>query len=207
LERLFRLRRSAIVPMTFVAGLKNLAREKRDSTENLHTLCTASPSPIARILRAGLARVGRPLSDVEKSMEDAAAREMAELRSRNEPLDVIGTVAPLVGLLGTVVGMIFAFKISSQAGLGRAELLAEGIYLALMTTAGGLTIAIPCLLLHAWFNVRAQKLMREIDDALQESIPFFTRMENKAASDDAPVKATAVGSAPAHTAAEPVAAN
>ena len=74
--------------------------------------------------------------------------------------------------------MIFAFRVSSQAGLGKAELLAEGIYLALMTTAAGLTIAIPCLLLVAWFNAMVERYMREMDENLLEVMPSFTRMEN-----------------------------
>ena len=120
------------------------------------------------------------MPEVEKAMEDAAAREMAAMRSRNRPLSVIGSVAPLVGLLGTVVGMIFAFRVSSLAGLGKAELLAEGIYLALLTTAGGLTIAIPCLLLVAWFNTLVERFMRDIDETLLEVMPGFTRVENMA---------------------------
>jgi biopolymer transport protein ExbB len=178
LERLVRLTRGKIVPPAFAAGLKNLIREKKDTVDNFRTLCEASMSPAARILRAGLIRSGRPLPEVEKSMEDAAARELAELRTRNKPLSVIGTVAPLVGLLGTVVGMIFAFWTASQAGLGKAELLAEGIYLALLTTAAGLTIAIPCLLFHAWFNARADKYLREIDELLLDTMHCFTRLED-----------------------------
>jgi biopolymer transport protein ExbB len=179
LERLFRLTRGGIVPPAFAAGLKNLVREKKDTVDNFGTLCEASESPVARILRAGLVRAGRPLPEVEKSMEDAAARELADLRNRNKPLSVIGSVAPLVGLLGTVVGMIFAFRISSQAGLGKAELLAEGIYLALMTTAAGLTIAIPCLMFYAWFNSRADKYLREIDELLLDTMHCFTRVEDR----------------------------
>ena len=134
---------------------------------------------VSNVLKAGVLRAGRPLPEVEKAMEDAAARETAAMRSRNRPLNVVGSVAPLVGLLGTVVGMIFAFRVSSQAGLGKAELLAEGIYLALMTTAAGLTIAIPCLLLVAWFNAMVERYMREMDENLLEVMPSFTRMENK----------------------------
>lgn len=178
MERLFRLTRFRTIPPAFVAGLKNLVREKKDTVENFRTLCEASPSPAARILQAGLVRAGRPLPEVEKSMEDAAARELADLRNRNKPLNVIGTVAPLVGLLGTVVGMIFAFMISSQVGLGKAESLAEGIYLALITTAAGLTIAIPCLMFYAWFNSRADKYLREIDEALLDTMHCFTRVED-----------------------------
>jgi biopolymer transport protein ExbB len=178
LERIFNLSRRKIMPLAFTSRLLQMIRAKDDNLDNLRTLCDATPSPIASILRAGIIRAGRPLPEVEKSMEDAASREMAALRGRNTPLNVIGEVAPLVGLLGTVVGMIFAFRMSSQEGLGKAEVLAEGIYLALMTTAAGLTIAIPCLLLVAWFNAIVNRYMRDIDECLLETMPCFTRLEN-----------------------------
>jgi biopolymer transport protein ExbB len=182
LERFFRLRRSKVVPPAFVAGLENLVRSKQDTVDNFRTLCTASPSPAARILTAGVNRAGRAFPEVEKSMEDAAARESAKMRGRNRALEVIGAVAPLVGLFGTVVGMIFAFRMASQEGLGKAEVFAQGIYLALLTTAAGLLIAIPCLLLCAWFNSLAEKFLHEIDEALTGTTPCFTRAENVVAS-------------------------
>lgn len=177
LERLVHLRRGRVVPAEFVSRLRDMLARGEDSAEHLRWLCQNSAAPIATILKSGLARAGRPLLEVEKAMEDAAAREMAEIRSRSRVLSVLGTVAPLVGLHGTVVGMIFAFRVSSTAGLGKAELLAEGIYLALLTTAAGLTIAIPSLLLVAWFNHRADRYFREIDAALGETLPSFARME------------------------------
>ena len=128
------------------------------------------------------------------------AREMAGLRARNRPLSVIGSVAPLVGLLGTVVGMIFAFRTTSQAGLGKAELMAEGIYLALITTAAGLAIAIPCLLLVAWFNSRVDRMMWQIDEQLLETLPCFAQMEttaSPAAPQAQPHGSAAKSSAPA----------
>ena len=178
LERVVHLRRGRVMPGKFVRGLRNLISRKEDTLENLRSLSESSPSPVASILRAGVLRAGRPLPEVEKAMEDAAVREMAAMRSRNRPLSVVGSIAPLVGLLGTVVGMIFAFRNASLAGLGKAELLAEGIYLALMTTAAGLTIAIPSLLLVAWFNTLVEKYMRDIDETLLETMPSFARMEN-----------------------------
>ena len=178
LERVVHLRRGRVMPGKFVRSLRNLISRKEDTLENLRSLSESSPSPVASILRAGVLRAGRPLPEVEKAMEDAAVREMAAMRSRNRPLSVVGSIAPLVGLLGTVVGMIFAFRNASLAGLGKAELLAEGIYLALMTTAAGLTIAIPSLLLVAWFNTLVEKYMRDIDETLLETMPSFARMEN-----------------------------
>jgi len=179
MERTVNLRRQKVMPSQFVRSLLGLVQRGEDTLENFRNLCDTSTTPVANVLKAGVLRAGRPLPEVEKAMEDAAAREMGAMRSRNRLLSVVGSVAPLVGLLGTVVGMIFAFRVSSQAGLGKAELLAEGIYLALMTTAAGLTIAIPCLLLVAWFNGRVERYMREMDENLLEVMPSFTRMENK----------------------------
>lgn len=182
LERMVNLQRGAVMPPLFVQRLKDLIRGRQDTPENYRLLCESSNSTISRVLHAGLLRAGRPLPEVEKGMEDAVMREVSALRARNRPLSVVGSTAPLVGLLGTVVGMIFAFRGASQAGLGRAEVLAEGIYLALMTTAAGLAIAIPCLLLVARFNGVVERFMYEIDEALLETLPSFTRLETTSPS-------------------------
>jgi len=176
LERMTKLTQAKMIPPRFVGGLGELVRRGDASADDFTKLCGQAPSPAASILHAGVIRAGRSLPEVEKSMEDALAREMATLRGRNRPLSVIGSVAPLVGLLGTVVGMIFAFHTASEGGPD-AEQLAGGIYLALITTAAGLTIAIPCLLLYAWFNARVERYMREIDEQLLETMPSFARLE------------------------------
>jgi len=179
LERLVNLTRKRVLPAGFESGLAGILQSSTPTQLELSDLCEKWPSPVARNLAAGLARCGRPLPEVEKSMEDAAVRELSEMRSKHRPLNVVGSTAPLVGLLGTVVGMIFAFQISSQLGLGKAEQLARGIYLALLTTAGGLTIAIPTLLLSAWFHGRVERFFRQIDQILMPAIPFFTALEKK----------------------------
>ncbi len=176
-ERAMNTRRGVLIPSTFVDELKGLMGRDETQPETLRDLCSRYTAPIADVLRAGMLRCGRPLVEVEKSMEDAAAREMATVRGGIRPLSVIGSVAPLVGLLGTVLGMIIAFRTASQAGLGKGELMAEGIYMALLTTAGGLTIAIPMMLLAAFFNSKVEKLFREIDESMMETMPFFDRME------------------------------
>jgi len=179
IERLVNLTAGKVLPPQLVARVRELAGRREDDPRPFREACDASPSPMAAVLRAGLVRAGRPLAEVEKSMEDAAAREIAALRSRNRPINVMASVAPLVGLLGTVVGMIMAFRVSSQAGLGKAELLAEGIYIALITTAMGLSIAIPALLVFAWLNGRVERFFREIDEQLLETLPSFARMERR----------------------------
>ena len=182
LERLVNLKRQKVLPAAFESGLASILDSSAPTKTELNDLCDQWPSPVSRILAAGLTRAGRPLPEVEKSMEDAAIRELSEMRSKHRPLNVVGSTAPLVGLLGTVVGMIFAFQISSQLGLGKAEQLARGIYLALLTTAGGLTIAIPTLLLSAWFHGRVERFFRQIDQVLMPAIPFFTKLEKRGTS-------------------------
>ena len=173
LERAGNMRRSAIVPREFVEELEQLVRKEERDPRVFAELCDSCKAPIATILRAGVSRHGHPLAEVEKAMEDAAAREMAELRAKIRPLRTVGSVAPLIGLLGTVVGMIIAFHTASQAGLGKAELLAKGIYMALLTTAGGLSVAIPALMLSSFFSGRLEKFFREMDRHLIPVIPYL----------------------------------
>lgn len=174
IERAVNSTRRKIVPADFVRDLEDSVRNPNAGLEQFHAICSKCKAPVALVLNAGLLRVGRPLPEIEKSMEDAAAREMAAVRSRIRPLNVVGSVAPLVGLLGTVVGMIMAFQQTANTtvtGPEKAEMLAKGIYMALLTTAAGLTIAIPCLLLSALFNSKVEKFFREIDEHLMDVIP------------------------------------
>lgn len=183
LERAVNMRRNAILPSDFVGDLKDLVRKDDRSASAFAELGDSCKAPIATILLAGLARYGHPLIEVEKAMEDAASREMAELRAKIRPLRTVGSVAPLVGLLGTVVGMIIAFHTASQAGLGKAELLAKGIYMALLTTAGGLSVAIPALMLSSFFSGRVEKFFREMDKHLIPVIPCLAESAGSATPD------------------------
>lgn len=179
LERMVNLRRERILPRKMETHLSALSKSSWESLEYLRAACEGESVPARRILQAGLIRAGRPMSEVEKAMEDAMAREVALLRGKYRPLNVVGNISPLVGLLGTVVGMIMAFQISSQEGLGKAEQLAEGIYLALMTTAAGLTLAIPCLLFASWFQARGERYMAYVADTLTLTLPSFARLESR----------------------------
>jgi biopolymer transport protein ExbB len=177
LERAVNLRRRKLIPRRFVRRLRDLIARREDSAENLRTLCENSESPIATVLMRAVVRAGRPLPEIEKAMEDAVVREASGQRSRNRILGVIGTVAPMVGLLGTVLGMIMALRDTSQAGAEKAEKLAEGIYIALGGTAGGLLVAVPALFLVHLYNTRVDRYAREMVDVLQETIPTFAAME------------------------------
>ncbi|MCP4505206.1 MAG: MotA/TolQ/ExbB proton channel family protein [Fuerstiella sp.] len=181
IERLVNTRRVRIIPAELVNELKRVVDNDRSTPADLQAIGDRHRAPAATILLAGIQRAGRPLPEVEKAMEDAAVREMGALRSRVRPLAVAGSVVPLIGLLGTVVGMIIAFKTASQAGLGKGEMLAQGIYMALVTTAAGLSIAIPSLLCAAFFNGKIEQFFREIDVALMSTFPCFARVEKHVA--------------------------
>ena len=173
IERLVNTRRIRIIPAELVNELKRVVDNDRSTPADLQAIGDRHRAPAATILLAGIQRAGRPLPEVEKAMEDAAVREMGALRSRVRPLAVAGSVAPLIGLLGTVVGMIIAFKTASQAGLGKGEML--------VTTAAGLSIAIPSLLCAAFFNGKIEQFFREIDVALMSTFPCFARVEKHVA--------------------------
>ena len=177
LERLVQTSRGRLLPPALIHGLGELLRRNELQPQAYHDLCRSHPCPLASVLQAGLGRLGRPANEIEKAMEDTLAREVSQLRARIRPLSVIGSVAPLVGLLGTVVGMLEAFRTASTAGLGKAELLAKGIYLALETTVAGLAIAIPALLAAAWLQARVERAMFVIDERMMETFPLLPRMQ------------------------------
>ncbi len=178
LERLANMRRSKIIPPLLLEELQQLIDSRRLSTTTLDDLCKKYPSPMGNVVKASLQRVGHPLLEVEKVMEDAAARELTIIRSAIRPLTAIASVAPLLGLVGTVFGMIDAFIVTSQPGLkDRTELLASGIYEALVATAAGLLVAVPALVAAYYFTGRLDVLSREVGDRLTPLVPALAKLE------------------------------
>ena len=126
--------------------------------------CRLEPSFLSHVIWAGLAEVDGGWPAIEKAVEDATAEQSARLFRKIEYLSVIGNIAPMMGLLGTVIGMIFAFRevADTQGDYARAPDLAEGIYLALVTTVEGLIVAIPSLAAFAVFRNRVDHLVAEV---------------------------------------------
>ncbi len=124
--------------------------------------CKEGDSILAEVLGAGMAEYEFGWSAVEKATEEAMAEEASRLYRKIEYLNVIGNIAPMLGLLGTVVGMIFAFQnLADSEGYARAGDLAQGIYLALVTTVQGLVVAIPSLAAYSIFSNRIAFLIAE----------------------------------------------
>ena len=171
IERAVSLRRGKVLPADFVRNLRGLTSAQPLDKDKILTYCQANTSPIARIFRSAVKRLHRPLPEIEKTIEDAGAKEVRLLKRNTRVLAGVASVAPLLGLLGTVLGMISAFKdISMGEALGKADILASGIYEALVTTAAGLTVAIPSLVLYLVFVARIDKLVGEMDDLTLEFV-------------------------------------
>jgi biopolymer transport protein ExbB len=152
--------------------------------DQAHERCRAQPGFLSYVLGAGLAEIDGGWPAVEKAMEDATVEQSARLFRKIEYLSVIGNIAPMMGLLGTVIGMIFAFReLSDSQGAPRAADLAEGIYLALITTVEGLIVAIPSLAAFAVFRNRVDHLVAEVTYVAQHVMAPLKRGRQKASVD------------------------
>lgn len=174
IERALSLRRGRILPPEILRHLDpgDLAARGGAWPAALLRVFSGQNSPIARILTAGLRKAGKPAAEIEKAVEDAGEKVAAGMRRKCKPLAVVANISPLLGLLGTVMGMISAFMTvaAREEALGRTELLAAGIYQALVTTAVGLTIAIPSLVFYYFFVERVDRLVSEIDEIATELV-------------------------------------
>jgi biopolymer transport protein ExbB len=131
-------------------------------------------APAGRILLAGLRRQGLPVHDVERAMEDQGQKELERLFSPIRSIQVIANIAPLLGLLGTVLGISEAFgQVVQSSGMGKPEVLAGGIEKALVTTIAGLVVAIPSLLLAAHLGARVRRVVFFTDEKVAPAVEMI----------------------------------
>lgn len=161
LERLWALRPSQIIPPKAVAELERLVRAE-DLTRAI-AYCQETRSSYGNILLSGLRNAGERRAVIKESLEEAGRQEVVHLERYLTLLGTIAAISPLLGLLGTVTGMIKIFNVISMAGVGNPGALAEGISEALITTAAGLIIAIPTLVMHRLFEGRIDRYVVELE--------------------------------------------
>jgi len=162
-ERWLRLRSSMLGTGGFAPVLVAAVRE--GGAERGAELCTSKTSPLARVMKPALTGWRLPFLEREKVVEDAGQREVRRLSANLKPLVVVAMIAPLLGLLGTVWGMILAFStIAAQDGLGKPAMLADGISQALITTAAGLAIAIPTQAIYYYLKGRVERFSRQAEE-------------------------------------------
>ena len=175
IERLVVLRRGRVIPRPFVERfIEHLEQGKLDPDSALQ-LCEQNGSPVAQVFAHGVRKWGKPSVEVEQAIIDGGERQVSQLRKHLRVLNSVATITPLIGLLGTVIGMIQGFnQIAVATGTERTATLAIGIALALLTTAAGLLIAIPALGIYMYLAGKVDSLVMEMDLLAQNVVQLIS---------------------------------
>ncbi|NLV45493.1 MAG: MotA/TolQ/ExbB proton channel family protein [Candidatus Hydrogenedentes bacterium] len=174
IERFFALRRADIDTREFMDVMRQLLRQNR--IREAIEVCDEAQVPVARIMKAGILKHNRSKEDIREAIEDAGRFEIPRLERYLSALATCSNIAPLLGLLGTVQGLIKAFsQIQLKGGQVKPSDLAEGIGNALITTAAGLTVAIPIIVIYNYFVTRVDGMVLEMEMSSSELIELLTR--------------------------------
>lgn len=176
LERLWALRKINVIPATFLQKVTQLIHTR--NFEKARDLCERSNSSISAILAGGLRHAGKDRAIIKEVMEEAGRSQAANLERGVSVLGTVANIAPLLGLLGTVTGMIDVFQnvvaqTSQGAGQVNAGVLAGGIWEALITTASGLAVAIPVFVMFRYLTGRVDRLLIEMEERCLELAEFM----------------------------------
>jgi biopolymer transport protein ExbB len=171
IERAVSLRTGRVVPRLFVTRFVEQVQSRQIARGEALDACEENGSPAAKVFAAAVRRWGRPQVEIEQAAIDACEREINHLRRYRRIFNGVATIGPLLGLLGTVFGLIRSFNDVAGAGaMGRPDLLARGFGEALITTAMGLLVAIPAMVLHWIFTSRVDRLAMRLDETCQQVI-------------------------------------
>ncbi len=165
LERFWTLKRTKVIPDQLVSKVWKWVQKEELTAARLHEL--RNGSPLGRVLAAGLINASQARRVMKESIEDTGRHVVSELEKYLSTLGTIAAVAPLLGLLGTVLGMIQVFSVITNVGVGSPADLAGGISQALITTAAGISVAIPSLIFHRYFRAKVDQLVVDME---QESL-------------------------------------
>ncbi|NIQ97864.1 MAG: MotA/TolQ/ExbB proton channel family protein [Desulfuromonadales bacterium] len=161
-ERIWLFRRIGRGSEKLLRDVESLAIKKRH--DEAVRLCQQIDTPLSRVFLAALRSAGRSREHIKTLVEEVGTRESAILERYLGLLGTIATISPLLGLLGTVLGMIEAFNVIAEVGVGTPATLGGGISQALITTAAGMSVAIPAILLHRYLTSRADRLQLEMEE-------------------------------------------
>lgn len=173
-ERFWSLQTTRICPKNLVAQVWHWQKKGELNTENIQALRMGSP--LGRILAAGLVNRNNERIIMKESIEEVGRHVVHDLGKFLTTLGTIASITPLLGLLGTVLGMIQVFTVITTVGLGDPAILADGISVALITTAAGLTVAIPSLMFHRYFQGKIDDLVVNME---QEALKMVEVMHGQ----------------------------
>ncbi len=161
-ERLFAIKSASKIDKNFMNQIRhNVSSGKLDAAK---MLCSQTDSPVARLTEKGISRIGKPLEDINKAIENAGTLEVYKLEKNVSILATVAGAAPMIGFLGTVIGMILAFHEMATSG-GQAEMgsLASGIYTAMTTTVAGLVVGIIAYIGYNHLVVKTDKVVHQME--------------------------------------------
>ncbi len=182
LERIGGLRTGRILPRKLIRQLRELITETGMDPRQTWEACQSHPSPLANAVKAAVLKAGRPQAEVEKAVEDAVEREVGGMSRNLRPINVVASIAPLLGPLGTVQGMIMAFMVTStttSTGTAKAQELAHGIYTAFVTTFAGLCVAVVSVVLANWLEGKIERMLEKMEGIFLDLLPQFERFEGR----------------------------
>lgn len=167
IERYIAVKRATKIDKNFMERIRIFMKEGK--IDNAKALCQGSDTPIARMIEKGLSRIGRPLNDINTTIENVGNIEVAKLEKGVTLLSMIASASPMIGFLGTVTGMIRAFYNMSKAGNNiDIELLSSGIYEAMVTTVGGLIVGIIAYVFYTIIVAKIQEVVNQLETKTTE---------------------------------------
>ena len=181
IDRVYHLRRAKVDTEKFMEEISS--KLKRNRIVEAIDMCEQTPGPIASILKAGLLKHDRSRQEVREAVEDAALYEVPRLEKFMNILATVTTVSPLLGLLGTVTGMVGAFQVIEEKAGSLAPVnpgdLAAGIWEALLTTVFGLCVAIPALLTYNWLTTWVNRFVLDMERSATELVNLLGQKREK----------------------------
>jgi biopolymer transport protein ExbB len=177
LERFWTLRQKRVIPEDLTSQVWSWVKNDQLDQKQIQTLYQGSP--LGQILAAGLINRSRERAVLKDSIEDTGRHVVHELERYVETLGTVAAVTPLLGLLGTVIGMVKVFTAITTHGVGNPTVLAGGIAEALITTAAGLTVAIPALIAYRYYRTRVDKLVVDMEKEAIKLVEALHRRNEK----------------------------
>ena len=175
-ERLFTIRSASKLSGNFMAQIRTYVLS--DKIEGAQALCLSENKPVARLVAKGISRIGRPLEDINTAIENAGRLEVYKLEKNVSVLATIAGAAPMIGFLGTVIGMILSiFEISNAGGNIDMQLLSNGLYTAMTTTVAGLIVGIIGYISYNHLVVKTNKIVYQMEAT---SLEFFDLLNEPA---------------------------
>ena len=177
IERLLHYHREQINSMEFLNGVRNVLR--RDNVVEALSICDATPGPVARLVKVAILSRDRGREGVREALEEAGLVEVPPLEEKLSILATVAQIAPLMGLLGTALGFIKVFSVlQAQGSLAHMEAMSRGVWQALISTAAGLAVAIPCYAGYNYLVTRVNAIVLDMEKAATEIVNIVTEAPN-----------------------------